>query len=181
MVKRKQRGGNKANFDVPKPQMFTYPHGVGTAREAAIHKQNQDADMLTQVNNHTHGDGSNITSTLDSLKSGMTNMFQSGGGDCDGGHIPIPPTFGVAQGPGHMSSGNQSIGNYNSSCQAQANRVFDSLVPKPPPMPSTSQNGGKRRRRQSRVIKRKTHKRRNNRKKTHKRRKNRKKTHKRRR
>ena len=156
MAKRKQRGGSKASFNVPKPLVYTFPHGVGTARDAAIQRQTQDADMLTAMNNHTHGDGSS----------------QKGGGDCQGGHVPLPPTHGVQLGPGHMNPNVQTAGNYNSSCQAQANRVFDSLVPKPPPVTETSQNGGKRRR--------KTHKRRNRKRKTHKRRTYKKRSHKKR-
>lgn len=156
-----QKGGR---YHVPKPMVHTYPHGVGTARGAAIHRQHQNASMLTSVNNHTHGNGEGILEELFSF-----SQTQRGGGDCTGGAVPIAPTYGVPQGPGHMNPGNQSIGNYNSSCQAQANRVFDSLVPKPPPMPKT-QDGGKRRKRKTRSNKKKTHRRRTNRRRTNRRR-----------
>ena len=36
MEKRIQKGGR---YHVPKPMVHTYPHGVGTARGAAIHNK----------------------------------------------------------------------------------------------------------------------------------------------
>ena len=133
MVKRNYKGGNK----IPLPQVSTYPENVGNARGGAIARQNHDSEYLNQLNNHTHGDGSQI-----------------GGAQCTGGAIPLPPTYGVPQGPGHMSPHNQTGTNYNNACQGIANRQFDSLVPKPSP----PQLGGKRK---SKTTKRR-HKKRHN-------------------
>ena len=126
MVKRRYKGGSKApphgHSDIPKPQVSTYPAGSGTARDSAIARQNADSEHLNHLNNHTHGDGS-----------------QQGGSQCSGGPVPVAPTYGVKQGPGHMGSDAQSTANYNGACQAHANAALDSQVQPP-------QGGGKRKR-----------------------------------
>ena len=109
MVKRNYRGGNK----IPLPQVSTYPENVGNARDGAIARQNHNSEYLNQINNHTHGDGSQI-----------------GGAQCTGNAIPLAPTYGVPQGLVYVSN-NQTGTNYNNACQAEANRALDSLVPKP--------------------------------------------------
>lgn len=123
----RQRGGKITNVTTnatelqapPMPELYTFPSGVGTARQAAMQRQINDANNQNNMNNHIH---------------------QSGGNACMGGTIPIAPTFGVMSGPGHMNPTNQTITNSNTSCQGEANRVYDSQVE----MPSSYQSGGKR-------------------------------------
>lgn len=136
MVNRKYKGGSK----IPKPQFATFPNGTGTARDAAISHQNNDAEQLNQLNNHTHGDGSQI-----------------GGADCTGGPVPLAPTFGVPQGVGHMGSHEQSTANYNQACQQRANAELDSQVEMPKP-----QTGGNKRYKKHKTHRHKKSKRRHN-------------------
>lgn len=122
MKLRKQKGGNNENTELqppPKPELYTFPSGVGTARQAALQRQIDDSNIQANINNHIH---------------------QSGGNACMGGSIAFAPTYGVQSGPNHMNPINQTITNSNVACQGEANRVYDSQVE----MPSSNQNGGKR-------------------------------------
>jgi hypothetical protein len=136
MKLRKQKGGNNGNTELqppPKPELYTFPSGVGTARQAALQRQVDDSNTQANINNHIH---------------------QSGGNACMGGSIAIAPTYGVQSGPNHMNPSNQTITNSNVACQGEANRVYDSQVE----MPSSNQNGGKRRIKKSRTKKSRTKK-----------------------
>jgi hypothetical protein len=133
MKLRKQRGGNTPNTQLqppPKPELYTFPSGVGTARQSALQRQIDDSNTQANINNHIH---------------------QTGGNACMGGSIAIAPTYGVQSGPNHMNPSNQTVTNSNVACQGEANRVYDSQVE----MPLSKQSGGKRKTLKSKKRKRK--------------------------
>lgn len=133
--KHNQKGGSTK---VMHPLVYTYTNGARNAREQASMIEQQNAE---QQYNLVHG------------------HKQTGGADCTGGPVPQPPTYGVAQGPGHMNSLSQSMGGYNNTCQNIENRALDgSDGILPPPI-----KGGAKKKKTN-TKKRTTHKRKTTRK-----------------
>ena len=127
---RKQRGGSgvvsgvsKYADSFPKPLVAQGEHG--SARANAYHRMlDNDSNQADMINHRVQLGGA-----VDPISPAPIP-------------VPLPPTYGVPQGPGHMNANNQTTSNMNNHLQAEANREYDSLV-EPPQKGGRHHRGGK--------------------------------------
>lgn len=127
---KKQRGGNGVVNGVSKyadsfPKPLIAQGEYGSARANAYHRMMNNDNVQADMINHRV----QLGGAVDPISPKPIP-------------VPLPPTYGVPQGPGHMNSNNQTTSNMNSHLQAEANRQYDSLV-EPPQTGGRHHRGGK--------------------------------------